>query len=95
MIVTHETPFYLHQDQTADIANDPTLLYKLDLCKKHKGAIFHLHDHWHARHPDGIAQGMVNQLGWQKNVNSPDDPKKLHFPGTPLATFARDMATRL
>jgi putative NIF3 family GTP cyclohydrolase 1 type 2 len=95
MIVTHETPFYLHQDQTADIANDPTLLYKLDLCKKHNVAIFHFHDHWHARHPDGIAQGMVNQLGWQKNVNSPDDPKRLTFPGTPLAAFTRDVATRL
>ncbi len=95
MIVTHETPFYLHQDQTADIASDSTLVYKLDLCKKHNVAIFHFHDHWHARRPDGIAQGMVEQLGWQKYVNNPDDPKRLTFPGTPLSTFARDLATRL
>ncbi len=95
MIVTHETPFYLHQDQTADIASDPTLVYKLDLCKKHDVAIFHFHDHWHARHPDGIAQGMVEQLGWQKYVNDAADPKRLTFPGTPLSAFVRNMATRL
>lgn len=95
MIVTHETPFYLHQDQTADIASDSTLVYKRDLCKKHNVAIFHFHDHWHARRPDGIAQGMVEQLGWQKYVDNPADPKQLTFPGTPLSVFARDMATRL
>jgi putative NIF3 family GTP cyclohydrolase 1 type 2 len=93
MIVTHETPFYLHQDQTDDIRDDPTLRFKLDLCKKHNVALFH--DHWHARHPDGIAQGMVEQLGWQKNVNDPSDPKNLTFDGIPLAAFAKQMQTRL
>ena len=95
MIVSHETPFYLHQDHTDDIKDDPTLLYKLDFCKKHDIAIFHFHDHWHARHPDGIAQGMVNQLGWQKNVNDVADPKKLTFDGIPLAKFAQQMQSTL
>jgi putative NIF3 family GTP cyclohydrolase 1 type 2 len=95
MIVTHETPFYLHQDHTDDIKDDPTLLYKLDFCKKHDIALFHFHDHWHARHPDGIAEGMIQQLGWQKNVNDPADPKKLTFDGIPLAKFVQQMATRL
>jgi putative NIF3 family GTP cyclohydrolase 1 type 2 len=95
MIVSHETPFYLHQDQTDDIKGDATLNYKLDFCKKHNIAIFHFHDHWHAHHPDGIAQGMVNQLGWQKNVVDAADPKKLVFDGAPLAKFTTDMAAKL
>lgn len=95
MIITHETPFYLHQDHTDDIKDDPTLLYKLDYCKKHNVAIFHFHDHWHMRHPDGIAQGMVEQLGWQKHVDDAADPKKLTFDGVPLAKFAEQMATTL
>jgi len=95
MIVTHETPFYLHQDQTDDIKDDPTLLYKLDFCKKHDIAIFHFHDHWHMRHPDGIAQGMVNQLGWQKNVNDPADPKKLTFDGLALSSLVQHMQEKL
>ncbi|HEX4320879.1 MAG TPA: Nif3-like dinuclear metal center hexameric protein [Acidobacteriaceae bacterium] len=95
MIVSHETPFYLHQDHTEDIKDDATLNYKLDFCKKYNIAIFHFHDHWHAHHPDGIAQGMVNQLGWQKNVVDPSDPKKLVFDGMPLAKFTADMAVKL
>src|SRR5690242_7493522 len=45
MVITHETPFYLHQDQTADIADDPTYQYKLNYIREHNLAIFHFHDH--------------------------------------------------
>lgn len=95
MIVTHETPFYLHQDKTDDIKDDPTLRYKLDFCQKHNIALFHFHDHWHARHPDGIAEGMVKQLGWEKNVVDAADPKKLTFDGISLAHLSQQMQHRL
>ena len=94
MIVTHETPFYLHQDHTEDIKDDPTLLYKLDFIRKHNMAIFHFHDHWHGRKPDGIATGMMRQLGWDKNVDA-NDPKRFLFSGMPLAQFCREMQARL
>jgi putative NIF3 family GTP cyclohydrolase 1 type 2 len=94
MIVTHETPFYLHQDHTEDIKDDPTLQYKLDFIRKHNMAIFHFHDHWHARNPDGIATGMMHQLGWEKNVDA-DNPKQFTFSGEPLAHFCRDIQSRL
>ncbi len=94
LIVTHETPFYLHQDHTDDIKDDPTLRYKLEFIRQHDMAIFHFHDHWHGRKPDGIAIGMMHQLGWEKNVN-PDDPKQFTFSGEPLAHFCRDMQSRL
>jgi hypothetical protein len=90
MIVTHETPFYLHQDHTEDIKDDPTLKYKLDFIHKNDMAIFHFHDHWHARKPDGIATGMMKQLGWEKNVD-PDNVKQFTFPGIPLAHFCKDI----
>lgn len=94
MIVTHETPFYLHQDHTEDIKDDPTLQYKLDFIRKHNMAIFHFHDHWHAHKPDGIATGMMRQLGWEKNVD-PHDPKRFSFSGEPLAHFCREIQSRL
>jgi putative NIF3 family GTP cyclohydrolase 1 type 2 len=94
MIVTHETPFYLHQDHTDDIKDDPTLKYKLEFIRQHNMAIFHFHDHWHARKPDGIATGMMQQLGWEKNVD-PDNPKQFTFSGEPLAHFCRNMQSRL
>jgi putative NIF3 family GTP cyclohydrolase 1 type 2 len=95
MVVTHETPFYMHQDGTSDIRDDKTLLYKLDYCKQHDVALFHFHDHWHMRKPDGIAQGMMEQLGWQKNVDDAKDPKTFTFDGLTLAKFARQMQERL
>jgi putative NIF3 family GTP cyclohydrolase 1 type 2 len=104
MIVSHETPLYIHQDRIDDtqspgginLTDDPTLVYKLDYCKRNNVCIFHFHDHWHFRKPvDGIAQGMVNQLGWQKNVNDPADPKKLTFDSIPLAKFTQQIAARL
>jgi putative NIF3 family GTP cyclohydrolase 1 type 2 len=94
MIITHEPTFYRHEDTTADIQNDPTLKYKLDFIRQHEIAIFRFHDHWHARHPDGIAVGMMQELGWEKNAD-PADPKRFTFSGEPLAQFCQAMQTRL
>jgi putative NIF3 family GTP cyclohydrolase 1 type 2 len=94
MIITHEPTFYLHQDTTADIHDDPTLKYKLDFIRKNHIAIFRFHDHWHAHHPDGIAIGMLQELGWQKSVD-PADPKRFLFSGEPLAQFCQGIQTRL
>ncbi len=94
MIVTHETPFYLHQDHTEDIKDNPTLKYKMEFIRKHDMAIFHFHDHWHGRKPDGIATGMMQQLGWEKNVD-PDNPKRFTFSGEPLEHFCRNLQSRL
>jgi putative NIF3 family GTP cyclohydrolase 1 type 2 len=67
----------------------------LDYCKQYDVAILHFHDHWHRRQPDGIAQGMVEQLGWQKNVVDRANPARLAFPGTTLAALAREIQTKL
>jgi putative NIF3 family GTP cyclohydrolase 1 type 2 len=95
MIISHETAVYLQQDNTEDIQDNPVLLYKEDFIKKHNMAIMRFHDHWHRMHPDGIAVGMVKQLGWEKYQDDPSDPKHLTFPGTPLAKFAQQMQSTL
>jgi putative NIF3 family GTP cyclohydrolase 1 type 2 len=94
MVITHEPTFYLHEDTTAEIQNDPTLKYKLDFIRKNNIAVFRFHDHWHARNPDGIAIGMMQQLGWEKNV-APHDPVRFLFSGEPLAQFCRGLQSRL
>ena len=43
-VITHEPTFYVHQDTTAEIQNDPTLKYKLDFIRKNNIAIFRFHD---------------------------------------------------
>lgn len=94
-IITHETPFYLHQDKVDDILDNPVLKAKQSFLAENQMAILHFHDHLHAMQPDGVAKGMIAQLGWEGHVASASDLKDLRFDGIPLATLAREMASRL
>ncbi len=94
MIITHESTFFSHQDRTDQIIEDPTYLFKRDFLDQHNMIVFHFHDHWHRRSPDGIAIGMTRELGWEKHA-SPDNPKVFSFPGIPLGRFASDIRRKL
>jgi len=94
LIVSHETPVYMHQDDVKPLANDPAYLAKKEYVEKNQAVVFHFHDHWHAHRPEGIAFGMMRELGWEKN-GDPNNPRVFTFPGTPLAHFAKDMQTKL
>jgi len=94
LIVSHETPVYMHQDDVKPLANDPAYLAKKEYVEKNQAVVFHFHDHWHAHRPEGIAFGMMRELGWEKN-GDPNNPRVFTFPGTPLAQFAKDMQTKL
>ncbi|HLI76547.1 MAG TPA: Nif3-like dinuclear metal center hexameric protein [Acidobacteriaceae bacterium] len=94
LIITHETPFYLHQDRIDDIRDNAVLKAKQAWLAKHNVALFHFHDHLHAMHPDGVAKGMNQQLGWESYVTSAD-MKHLDFKGMPLEKLAEEMAAKL
>lgn len=94
MVITHEPTFYSHQDATSTLSQDATYRFKTDFLRKHNMVVFHFHDHWHARRPDGINTGMIRELGWEKNAD-PHDARQFLFPGTPLVRFARDIEARL
>lgn len=94
MIVSHETPFYMHQDKTDDLKNDTTLAYKLAYMKKNDLVVLHWHDHWHHRTPDGSAYGMMKELNWEKYAD-PADVKHFTFPPQTLEQFARQLQQKL
>ncbi len=94
LIITHESTFFSHQDRIDQIQQDPTYQFKLDFLNKNNMVVFHFHDHWHGRKPDGIATGMTRELGWEKNAD-PNNPRMFTFPGTPLARLAKDMEAKL
>lgn len=94
MVITHEPTYYSHQDRTEPIAQDPLYQLKRDFIQQHNLAVFHFHDHWHGRRPDGIATGMIRELGWEKN-NDAQNPRLFIFPETTLARFAQGMASKL
>jgi putative NIF3 family GTP cyclohydrolase 1 type 2 len=94
LIISHETPVYMHQDDVKPIEQDATYVFKKEYCAKENAVVFHFHDHWHRRRPDGIGFGLSRELGWDKNAD-PENPRAFKFPGTPLAQLASDMAERL
>lgn len=94
LVISHETPVYLHQDDTSDLVDDPTYQYKVRYVRDHGMAVFHFHDHWHARKPDGIAVGMMRDLGWTENTD-PQDLHRFTFDGISLEDLARHIASRL
>ena len=94
MVITHEPTYYSHQDRIEPVSQDSLYQLKRDFIQQHGLAVFHFHDHWHGRRPDGIATGMIRELGWEKN-NDPQNPRLFTFPETSLARFAQGMATKL
>ncbi|RAJ97841.1 putative NIF3 family GTP cyclohydrolase 1 type 2 [Larkinella arboricola] len=94
LVITHEPTYFSHQDRTEPVEQDALYQYKRDFIQKHGLAIFHFHDHWHGRRPDGIATGMIRELGWEKNAD-PQQPKLFTFEETSLARFARSMESKL
>ena len=59
MVITHESTFFTHQDRTDNIADDEVYRTKREFIRSHDMVVFHFHDHWHGRRPDGIATGMI------------------------------------
>ena len=94
MIITHESTFFSHQDKLDQIQQDPTYLHKLDFLNKNNMVVFHFHDHWHGRKPDGIATGMMRELGWEKFAD-PNNSKSFTFPATSLSRLARELERKL
>ncbi len=94
LVITHEPTYYSHQDRIEPIEQDSLYQLKRGFIRQQGMAVFHFHDHWHARRPDGIATGMIRALGWEKN-NDPQNPRLFTFPETSLARFAQGMAAKL
>ncbi|HEY6392769.1 MAG TPA: Nif3-like dinuclear metal center hexameric protein [Bryobacteraceae bacterium] len=94
MVITHEPTFFSHQDKTDALKDDATYRFKLDFLTKHDMVVFHFHDHWHGRQPDGIATGMVRELGWEKNAD-PRNARQFLFDAIPLARFAEGIQSKL
>lgn len=92
-VITHEPTFYNHEDQTKEFAGDPVYRAKAAFIEKNRIVVFRFHDHWHARRPDGIMEGVVAALGWEKYRSA--DQRGFTLPATTLGALARDLRDRL
>ena len=95
MVITHESTFFSHQDKIENLKDNATYQYKLDFLARNHMVVFHFHDHWHARKPDGIATGMARELGWEAH-QSPTNPRQFTFAKpTTLAKVSKELQTKL
>jgi putative NIF3 family GTP cyclohydrolase 1 type 2 len=94
MVITHEPTYYSHQDRVDDLRDDATYRFKTDFITRNQMVVFHFHDHWHRRKPDGIAVGMARELGWDKYLR-PGSEREFVFPERSLEQLAREAESRL
>ena len=94
LVITHESTFFSHQDKIDDFREDATYRFKNDFIQQHQMAVFHFHDHWHRRTPDGIATGMAREMGWEQYL-IPTSPREFVFPEQSLAQLAQSLESRL
>lgn len=95
LVITHEPTFYSHQDRTEVLRseNDPVWSDKEKFIREHKMVVFRFHDHWHARRPDGIMEGVLRRLGWEKLYSEANSTVTL--PEITLEQLAADVRKKL
>ncbi|MGZ3872032.1 MAG: Nif3-like dinuclear metal center hexameric protein [Mucilaginibacter sp.] len=93
-IIVHEPTFYNHADDTAWLQQDDVYQYKADLLKQHNIAVWRNHDYIHHLVPDGVTQGILDQLQWQKYADHAI-PNILTMPPTSLKELVGYVKGRL
>jgi len=97
LVITHEPTFFDHLDKADDLPekeDDPVLAAKRQFIERHGLVVWRFHDHWHARHPDGIEAGMVHALGWEK-FQDPGNQYLFNIPETSLNALASEIKRKL
>src|SRR5207237_1137210 len=81
-IICHEPSYYNHLDETDWLQGDEVYKYKRALLDTHGIAIWRNHDYIHTHNPDGVFKTIIEQLGWQQQLDEKAEIIRLN---TPLA----------
>ena len=94
-VITHEPTFYAHLDVPEGMPeSDPVWAEKRAFIEKHGMVVWRFHDHWHMRRTDGIEEGTVKALGWEKYQKS-DSQYLFVIPETTVKALAEEVAKKL
>ncbi len=93
-IITHEPVFYNHLDETLAFENDKIYQTKRKFIDDNKLVIFRFHDHIHRTSPDGIYEGMLNKLNWEKFALK-NSQSFFEFPETSLKQLTVELKEKL
>ncbi len=97
LIITHEPTFYDHMDDPKQLPqgeDDAVLKQKREFIAEHHLVIWRFHDYWHRRKPDGIEEGNVHALGWEK-YQDPANQYLFTIPETTVAKLAQELRAKL
>lgn len=95
LIVTLEPMFWTDNDSLNRFEGNAEFKAKRDFIREHDLVVFHLHDHWPAEGPDGIAVGMAKELGWEGYMSDPAKPTYFKLPPTTLLGLAKELSAKL
>lgn len=95
LIVTLESIFWSDNGNLNRLEGNAEYIAKRDFIRANKLVCFHLHDHWPAQGPDGIAVGMAKALGWESYVVDPSAPTRFRLPATTLLGLAKELSAKL
>ncbi|HYP12470.1 MAG TPA: Nif3-like dinuclear metal center hexameric protein [Bryobacteraceae bacterium] len=95
LVITHEPTFYSHQDKTDALEKEKDAVWadKDKFIRDHKMVVWRFHDHWHMRRPDGILEGVLQSLGWEKLYDS--EARLVRVPETTVDKLATHVQKRL
>jgi putative NIF3 family GTP cyclohydrolase 1 type 2 len=94
MFITHEPTFWTDGDVIERVQDDPLYKLKLDFAKRNNIVVWRIHDHIHARKPDGIWAGWNEALGWIPYEVDGND-RRWDLPPTTLGELAKFLAKAL
>jgi putative NIF3 family GTP cyclohydrolase 1 type 2 len=97
LIIAHESPFYNHHSATDWLENDSVYADKRNLINQAGIALFRCHDVIHRFEPDGITDGLIQQLGWTTYLSGRTAESDIvAFPeGMTVQEVARQLKERL
>lgn len=98
LIITHEPTLYDHFDKTIPIRHgrDSVVDVKRAFIEEHGLIVWRFHDHWHYRRPDGINQGVVRRLGWERFADpAAGNVFTLTLPAVSLGALASEVKSKL
>jgi len=93
-IIAHEPTFYNHADETDWLEKSDVYQYKRQLLDQHNIAVWRNHDYIHSLKLDGVGQGLLKQLEWEKYYR-PDLGNVLQLPSTSLGALINYLKTKL
>ena len=74
--------------------NDRIFAAKRELITTERLVIWRFSDHWRARTPDPLVQGLRDALGWS-TFSAADDPTRVSIPATTLGALASTIKKKL